>query len=175
MDRVVGELRGCSSGLLMNVVPLEHIFRTIQNLVSSTRVLLASAALVGLLAAGAGISTTLLMAVAERTREIGVMRAVGASRADIFKLFLYESVQQCLAGAAAGIVLSNLASGLLEKSLRAHIAYAPVSSLVHWDWSLVGLCMALAFAVGTLAAWLPAWRAAHLPPIQAIRGKGGWF
>ncbi len=92
LNKVVGGLRGCDAGMDMNVVPLAHLFHTIQGLVNTTRTLLGCVALVALLVAGAGVSNTVLMAVTERTREIGVMRAVGASRGDIFWLIWLETV-----------------------------------------------------------------------------------
>jgi len=67
------------------------VFHTIRSLVNSTRLMLGCIALVALLVAGAGVSNTLLMAVAERGRDIGVLRAIGASR-----------------GASAGIVTSSM-------------------------------------------------------------------
>jgi len=102
-QRVVDELRGCGAGLEMNVVPLAHLFQTIQNLVQSTRLLLGCVALVALLAAGAGVSSTVLMAVAERTREIGVLRALGATRPMVFRLIWAETAVLCLAGGATGL------------------------------------------------------------------------
>ena len=87
----------------MNIVPLAHLFRSIQGLVSSTRALLLCVLIVALLVAGAGVSNTILMAVTERTREIGVMRAVGASRTDIFRLIWLEAMQVCVVGGMAGV------------------------------------------------------------------------
>ncbi len=77
MDGVVANLRGCDAGMDMNIVPLAHLFRSIQGLMASTRTLLLCVLTIALLVAGAGVSNTILMAVSERTREIGVLRAVG--------------------------------------------------------------------------------------------------
>jgi putative ABC transport system permease protein len=76
LDRAVAQLRGCDAVLSMNVVPLAHVFHTIQSLVNSTRVLLGCIAAVAFLIAGAGVSNTILIAVAERRRELGLLRAM---------------------------------------------------------------------------------------------------
>src|SRR5437588_9464295 len=102
----------------MNVVPLAHLFQTIQGLVNTTRMLLGCVALVALLVAGAGVSNTLLMAVTERTREIGVMRAVGASPGDIFRLIWLETVQVCLLGGLIGTLCAGLGAQGVETWLR---------------------------------------------------------
>lgn len=174
MDRAVAQLRGCDAGLAMNVVPLAHVFRTIQALVNSTRLLLGCIALVAFLAAGAGLSNTILIAVAERRRELGTMRALGASRANIFQLVWLETMQTCLGGAIAGIGLSFLASRAVETWVRARLPFAPGGSLIRWEWWVVGACVGSALILGGLAGLLPASRAAAVPPMMSIRNRGGW-
>jgi putative ABC transport system permease protein len=173
LDHAVAQLRGCDAGLAMNVVPLAHVFHTIQSLVNSTRVLLGCVALVALLVAGAGVSNTLLMAVAERGRDIGVLRAIGASRGDIFRLVWLETIQVCLSGAIAGVVIAFIASRSLETWVRSKLPFAPIDTLIQWQWWIVGVCLTGAIGLGCAAGFLPAWRAARLPPMVAIRmGKG---
>jgi len=173
MDNVVGALRGCNAGMQMNIVPLAHLFRTIQSMVNSTRWFLGCVTLVGLLAAATGVSASLLIAVAERTCEIGVLRALGASRPDIFRLFWMESVQTCLVGGSVGVLAGRLVMGGVEGWLRGQLPFVPDSRLMTWEWGIVGGCLGLALILGTLSAWLPAWRAANLAPMAAIRSKGG--
>jgi putative ABC transport system permease protein len=168
MDVVVSGLRACEAGLDMNVVPLTHLFRSIQGLVNSTRMLLGCVALIALLIAGAGVSNTVLMAVTERTREIGVMRAVGASQGDIFRLIWLETVQVCLGGALIGILLAAFASGAVESWLRARLPFSPNDALVRPELAVALGCLAAAAALGTVAGLLPAWRAARLSPVEAI-------
>src|SRR5690242_6381938 len=172
LDRVVQQLRGCDAGLFMNVVPLAHLFQTVQGVVNSTRVLLASVALVALLGAGAGVSNTLWVAVSERTREIGVLRALGASRSQIFGLFWLETLQVCLAGGVVGVIIAFAAAGGLENWLRARLPFAPADALIHWQGWVALVCMACAFGLGSIAGFLPALRAALLPPVQAMRDRG---
>lgn len=173
VDGVVRELRGCDAGLEMNVVPLAHLFHTIEDLVRSTRVLLGSVALVALLAAAAGVSNTILMAVTERTREIGVMRAIGASRGDICRLVWAETVTLCLAGAVVGVVVAAAGSRGVEAWLRARLPFAPSGALVQPEAGVALVCLAGAILLGLAAGTLPAWRAARLSPVEAIRAAGG--
>lgn len=169
MEGVVAALRGCDAGLEMNIVPLTHLFRSIQGLVNTTRALLAAVMLVALLAAGAGVSNTVLMAVTERTREIGVLRAVGASSGDIFRLIWLETVQVCLAGGLIGVLIAGLGAPRVEAWLRERLPFAPTGALVHPELSVVLACLLGALLLGSAAGLLPAWRAARLSPMEAIR------
>jgi putative ABC transport system permease protein len=169
LDAAVMALRGCEAGMDMNIVPLAHLFRTIQSLVNSTRALLACVAIIALLVAAAGVSNAVLMSVTERTREIGVMRALGASRGDVFRLFWIETLQVCGLGGVAGVVVAFAASRAVEAWLRARLPFAPTDALLRWDWAVAALCVGGALAVGTLAGLLPAARAAELSPMEAMR------
>jgi putative ABC transport system permease protein len=169
LDTVVGELHGCDAGMDMNVVPMAHLFRTIQGLMNSTRLLLGCIAAVALLIAGAGVSNTVLMAVSERTREIGVMRAIGASRGNVFFITWLETVTLCALGGLAGLIVAGAASSAVEAWLRERLPFAPTGALVHFEPATLLACLLAAAALGTLAGLLPAWRAAHLSPVEAMR------
>jgi putative ABC transport system permease protein len=171
LDQVVAALRGCNAGMHMNVVPLSHLFQTIQSLVNSTRWFLAGATLIALLAAGAGVTAALLIAVTERTREIGVLRALGASSTDVFRLFWLESLQICLGGGILGVLGVFVLMRSIEHWLRVRLPFTPDGRFMTWDWSTVAACLAAAVVLGTLAGMLPAWRAARLQPIRAIRDR----
>lgn len=173
LERVVAQLRGCDAGLSMNVVPLAHVFHSIQSLVFSTRLFLGCLALLALLVAAAGVSNSVLMAVSERQRELGILRAIGASRADIFRLICIETVQVCGLGACLGIASAFGASRVVEGWVRGRLPFAPTESLIHWEWWVVGSCLGSALIVGLLAALLPALRAARILPVEAMRTGGG--
>jgi putative ABC transport system permease protein len=173
VNDVTQQLRGCDAGLDMTVVPLSHLFHTIQNLVQSTRLLLACVALAALLAAASGVSNTILMAVTERTREIGVLRAVGASRATIFGLIWMETLVLCVVGGVVGLVLALGGASAFEAWLRARLPFAPQDALVRPEAGVLLFCLGVSLALGTVAAFLPAWRAARLSPLEAIRRGGG--
>jgi len=173
LDRVVAQLRGCEAGLSMNVVPLAHVFHSIQSLVFSTRLFLGCLAIMAILVSAAGVSNSVLMAVSERQRELGILRAIGASRADIFGLICIETLQICAVGACAGVTIAFCASHWVEGWVRARLPFAPTEALIHWEWWIIALCIGGALLVGLVAALLPASRAAQTLPVQAMRAGGG--
>ncbi|HEX7287190.1 MAG TPA: ABC transporter permease [Candidatus Angelobacter sp.] len=122
--------------------------------------LLASAAALSLLVAGIGIMNIMLISVTERTREIGIRLAVGATEGDIQLQFLSEAVVMSLVGGTLGVLAAVFGSFLLQSTL-------------HWDVLLSGRIMAVAglFAVGvgTFFGYYPARRAARLDPIESLR------
>ena len=113
---------------------------------------------IALLAGGMGVMAIMLMAVTERTREIGIRMAVGARRRDITEQFVLEAVALAVAGGALGL-LASLASGPLVQSFELPMAFSP--------WILVA---ALACSVGTGLVFgiVPARRAARLDPVAAL-------
>ena len=122
--------------------------------------LIGSVAGIALLAGGIGVLAVMLMSVRERTREIGLRRAVGARRRDILIQFLFESA---LLGALGGFI--GVASGI-------GASYA-VAALGLWDalifWPAAGLGLMVSISVGLTFGIVPALRAARLEPIEALR------
>lgn len=173
LDSAVLKLRGCNAGMDMNIVPLSHLFRTIQGMMGATQLWLACVAAVAVMAAAAGVANSVLMAVAERTREIGVLRAVGASRMDIFRLFWLETLVVCSCGAAVGILAAHACSSLIESWLRERLPFAPSDPLVRLEPLLAAALFAGAIVLGSLASFLPAWRASLLSPREAMRHPSG--
>jgi putative ABC transport system permease protein len=122
--------------------------------------LLAGIAAVSLVVGGIGIMNIMLVSVTERTREIGVRKALGATRRTILTQFLLEAVVLCVAGGAVGIGLGIAASTVLQRALGWSMAVAPTS---------IGLAFGFAALVGIVFGVWPARRAAQLDPIVALR------
>ena len=122
--------------------------------------LLASIAAVSLLVGGIGIMNIMLVSVTERTREIGVRRALGATRRSILVQFLTEAVFLCLVGGAVGVATGVLAADLSRRTLGWTTAVRPSS---------VALAFGFAAATGLLFGVWPARRAARLDPVEALR------
>jgi putative ABC transport system permease protein len=117
-------------------------------------------AFIALLAAGIGIMNIMLVSVTERTREIGIRKAIGAKKKNILIQFLIEAVTLCQFGGIIGIVLGIGAGNLAGSFLNA-------SPTLPIDWIIIGvfLCVAIGVTFGTY----PAYKAATLDPIEALR------
>ncbi len=115
---------------------------------------------IALLAAGVGIMNIMLVSVTERTREIGIRKAIGALRKDILAQFMIEAIILSeiggVLGVAAGILTGNIVGVLLE-----------VPAVIPWDWAAIGIIVCS--FVGLLFGVYPAWKAANLDPIEALR------
>ena len=115
---------------------------------------------VGLMVGGVGVMNIMLVSVTERTREIGVRRAVGARTRDVRQQFLVEAVTLSLCGGAAGIIVGFVAALLVERVLG-------------WPASITLQAVALGFgiaaATGIFFGFYPAYRASKLNPIDALR------
>lgn len=115
-----------------------------------------------------GIASVLVVSVVQRSREIGILRAMGISRGQILRLFLLQGGLLGLAGSVAGSALGALALALWQRFAR-NADGTPLFPLVLEPW-LVGAALVLATLTGLAAAVAPALRASRLDPVVAIRG-----
>jgi putative ABC transport system permease protein len=122
--------------------------------------LLAGIAGVSLVVGGIGIMNIMLVTVTERTREIGIRKAVGATRGAILRQFLTESVILCLVGGALGVLLGVAAAGALSHFAGWQTAVGPDSVLLAFGFSA---------SVGLIFGLWPARRASRLDPVEALR------
>ena len=115
---------------------------------------------IALLAAGVGIMNIMLVSVTERTREIGIRKAIGAKKKDILQQFVIEAIILCQLGGVVGIALGIIGGNVVSVLLKAH----PV---VPWDWTAIGF--GVCSLVGLTFGIYPAWKASSLDPIEALR------
>ncbi len=138
----------------------QEILATQQEATRVFTLLLASIAAVSLVVGGIGIMNIMLVSVTERTREIGVRKALGATRGNIMLQFLIEALVLCLTGGILGILFGSGAALLLSKFAQWNTLISPAAVMVAFGFSaLIGLFFGI---------W-PAKRAASLDPIQALR------
>jgi len=151
---VVGNVSG------LEKVTLEQLGKTLDRASKTMTALLAAIASVSLLVGGIGIMNIMLLSVTERTREIGVRRAVGARSRDVRAQFVFEAVALSLVGGLVGIMLGFAASMGISSYLRWSTAVSPGAVL---------LAVGIAGVVGVFFGWYPARQASRLDPIQSLR------
>lgn len=129
---------------------------------------LGAVAVVALLVGMIGVMNIMLITVKERTREIGIMKATGATQGGVLKLFLTESVFICAIGAILGIV-GGIGLGDLFNRFTVALANLdePIPLVFVWNW--YAIAVATGIAVGVLSGLYPAWQAARVNPIEALR------
>ena len=151
---VVGNVAG------LEKVTLEQLGRTLDRATRTMTALLAGIAAVSLIVGGIGIMNVMLLSVTERTREIGIRRAVGARARDVRSQFVLEAVALSLGGGLIGIILGAAASATLSHYLQWSTTISPAAVVVS---------AGAAAAVGIFFGWYPAKQAARLDPIQSLR------
>ena len=151
------------------VVTLTEMMGTFLNLVGSARTLVLAIAVVAVAISALSIFNVMMAAVLERTREIGVMRAVGLSRFGAFRLMAIEAGTLSLLGGLLGLVLAVVCGGILERMVRPFLPLAPSADLPSLTGSVAWYCLALMAAMGMVAGCYPAWQASRLRPSEALR------
>jgi putative ABC transport system permease protein len=129
-------------------------------LTGATALVLTAISFVALMIGGIGVMNIMLVSVTERTKEIGIRKAVGATRLNILSQFLIEAVVLTAIGGLAGLLVGEIASLLMNK-------YSPLPAYVPL-WA-IGIGVGISAAVGILFGLWPAWKAARLDPIEALR------
>ncbi len=121
--------------------------------------------------ASIGIVNTLVMAILERRREIGIMKAIGASDGDVKKLFFAEAGAMGLLGGVVGVMMGWAIGHVINLGTNIYLKRQALPPESFWSvpWWLVGAAIAFAFVVSLVSGLYPAARAARLDPVQALR------
>ena len=146
------------ANLPFQVLNQATLLSTVQSTSSTFTVLLGAVAAISLLVGGIGVMNIMLVTVTERTREIGIRKAIGAPKSAILTQFLFESVLLSLIGGAVGVAIGVVGSRFKIAGVQPVIA----------PYSIV-LAFGVSIAVGVFFGWYPANRAASLRPIDALR------
>ena len=144
-----------------------QLAQTFNSILDVVVAVVAGIAIISLLVGGIGIMNTMYTSVLERTTEIGIMKAVGATKNDILAIFLLESGLLGLVGGIFGVLLGMGIAKLVE---IAALANGIPSFYADFSVQLIVGALAFAFILGTLSGVLPARNAANLTPNDAIRG-----
>ena len=145
------------------VTPQQKMLEVFGTVLEAITFAVAAIGAISLLVGGVGILTILTIAVAERTSEIGLLRALGSTRRGIQALFLGEAALLATIGGSIGLLLGWGIAVLLQFVLP--------GLPVHTPWRYAVLAELVALAVGLGAGVLPAWRAARLDPLEALRSE----
>jgi putative ABC transport system permease protein len=145
--------------------------RSIQQIFAVFDVFLGVFGSLALAVASLGIVNTLVMAILERRREIGIMKAIGASDQDVRRIFFAEAGTMGVAGGAVGVTLGWAIGQVINFGTNLYLARQNLPAAEIWfvPWWLVGGAIGFALAISLISGWYPAARAAHLDPVQALR------
>lgn len=155
----------------VSVVTAEEMITQIMKIFTTVGLILGAIGGIALFVAAIGIINTMIMATYERTREIGVMRAAGATKATVRRLFTFEAAMLGFWGGVFGLLLAYIIS-LVGNFVAGKIASTeglPIKGIITFPiWLILGV-LVFTTLIGILAGLYPAYRAAKLDPVEALR------
>lgn len=143
-----------------SIISQNDILSTVSSVTGTFTALLSGIAAISLIVGGIGIMNIMLVTVTERTREIGLRKALGAKKKNIIAQFLVEAIILTFVGGVIGMAIGILASYIISKVIGLPFAISIGS---------IGLAIGVSGAIGILFGWYPAKKASDLQPIEALR------
>jgi putative ABC transport system permease protein len=165
-ERLVAQINEQVPGIVA-VSPQQQIADIRQGMLIFNAIMLSGAFIAGIVG-GLSVVNTMIMAVRERTREIGLKKAIGASNGTIIGEFLGEAVTMGFAGGCAGVLLGSGMAQVLNTVIREVLAGTDLFTVTP---RLLMIAMGFAVGLGGLAGLYPSWAAARLDPVQALRSE----
>ena len=145
-----------------SITSMEEIASTLSEAIGTMTLLLGAIAAISLLVGGIGVMNIMLVSVLERTREIGIRKALGARERDIWSQFLIEAAFLSFAGGIIGIILGwSIATFVNRTGLMTAVVSADI----------VILAVSVSVGIGLFFGFYPAWNASRLNPIEALRAE----
>ena len=142
------------------IISNEELLETFAGLTGGIKIFASAVSVIALLVAGIGIMNIMLVSVTERIKEIGIRKAIGATKGDIMTQFLTEAVFLSQFGGIVGVILGILGGNIVAVLLN-------VPAVIPMDWAFYGLVVCSVIGIGF--GIYPAWRAANLDPIESLR------
>ena len=163
VDGIGRELREAHDGAKdFSVITQRELLSTFTEITDQLKIFLAGIAGISLLVGGIGVMNIMLVSVSERTREIGVRKALGATNADVLFQFLLEAVMLSLIGGVAGVAL-GIGGSIILPEILTDLPPAVVTG------NEVALAFGVSALIGVVFGVLPAYRSARLQPVEALR------
>jgi len=164
MRRDRGEKKGEES---VTVITMDRVKSAVGTILNAVQVVVVGIAMISLIVGGVNIMNTMYTSVLERTREIGVMKAIGARNSTITTMFIMESGIIGLVGGTIGCLLGAALSKAVEYVALTQLDSAMLkASITPW---LIGGALLFSFVVGVVSGFLPAKQASELNPVDALR------
>lgn len=135
-------------------------------ILDAIKIILSGVAAISIIVGAVGIMNSMFTSVLQRTRQIGVMKAVGATRKDILSLFLFESGLIGLGGGLIGVIIGISLAKLVEV-IASNLGYALL--VIRLDFVIIISVLLFAFVVGMISGFIPAYQASKLVPVDALR------
>lgn len=152
-------------------VTVAQVMGTVRNLAGTGETMLLAVLALAIVIGGLGTANTMLMSVFERTREIALMKTIGASGKQIFGLFLFEGFFLCFTGSLLGIAFGTGALLTGDLLLEQFVPVMPSQTVGQFTWQAVAAALVFPVITGVLAALYPAIRAAGLKPAAALKNE----